>query len=90
MRLIDADKIEWEFKCISKEEIDEMPTVKAIPIEWIRNKIAVNMYLWEEGRDKMFIEEGVTKIVSYSLTAQALSELLDWWEKENAGILQRD
>lgn len=33
MRLIDADKIYWEYKCISKEEIDDEPTVKAIPIE---------------------------------------------------------
>ena len=31
MRLIDADKIEWEYKCISKEEIDEEKTVNAIP-----------------------------------------------------------
>lgn len=37
MRLIDADKIHWEYKCISKEEIDDEPTVKAIPIEWIIN-----------------------------------------------------
>ena len=31
MRLIDAEKIEWEYKCISKEEIEEEPTVIAIP-----------------------------------------------------------
>lgn len=59
------------------------PYKEAIPIECIKNKIAVNMHLWEEGKDKMFIENGVVEIVSYSLTAQVLSQLLDWWEKEN-------
>ena len=39
MRLIDADKIRWEYKCISKEEIDDAPTVKAIPIETIKKEI---------------------------------------------------
>ena len=40
MRLIDADAIPWfveEVGVITKEEIDEMPTVEAIPIEWIAN-----------------------------------------------------
>lgn len=50
MRLIDADKLlkqlEWldidDFILYEevKEDIDESPTVKAIPIEWIRNYVS--------------------------------------------------
>lgn len=42
MRLINTDDIPWnvdgvgEIPVITKEEIDAMPTVGAIPIEWIR------------------------------------------------------
>ena len=41
-RLIDADSIPWfvegvgDIPVITKEEIDDMPTVQAIPIEWFR------------------------------------------------------
>lgn len=59
---------------------------EVIPVEYIKNKIAVNMHLWEEGKDKMFIENGVVEVVSYSLTAQTLSKLLELWEKENEGV----
>lgn len=67
----------------SENRIKNAPTVKAIPIEWIKNKIAVSVHLWEEGKDEMFIEDGVAKIVSYSLTAQVLSQMLELWEAEN-------
>jgi hypothetical protein len=74
------------YECVQEAFIQEMkkhPKKDAIPIEWIKNKIAVNVHLWEEGKEKMFIEDGAAKIVSYSLTAQALTQLLEWWEKEN-------
>jgi len=41
-RLIDADSITWdvdgvgEIPVITKEEIDAMPTVEAVPVEFIR------------------------------------------------------
>lgn len=44
-RLIDADAISWELvdvgyiPVITKDEIDELPTVDAIPIEWIKEVI---------------------------------------------------
>lgn len=56
---------------------------EAIPIEWIKNKIAVNEHLWEDGKEKMFVEGSIYKIVSYSLTAQTLCQLLELWEAEN-------
>jgi hypothetical protein len=42
MRLIDADAIEWKSPAVGivhKSGIDAMPTVEAIPIEWL-NRIA--------------------------------------------------
>lgn len=47
MRLIDADSIPWfvegvgDIPVVTKEEIDNMPTVDAIPIEWIQKKIQI-------------------------------------------------
>lgn len=44
-RLIDADSIPWEvdgvgeIPVITKEEIDEMPTVDAVPVEYILKQI---------------------------------------------------
>lgn len=44
-RLIDADSIPWdvegvgEIPVITKEEIDEMPTVDAVPLKWIIRRI---------------------------------------------------
>lgn len=66
----------WDVQCA--------PEVKAIPIEWIKNIINTNIYLWEQDKERMFVDQGVVKVVNYSITAQILSELIDRWEKENA------
>lgn len=98
MRLIDADKLRIKCHTVndlqpdkfvvsrmmvSSEAIDTEPTVKAVPIEWIKNIISANKYLWEKSKERMFIDQGVVTIVNYSLTAQILSELIDRWEREN-------
>lgn len=50
MRLIDADAIPWdvegvgEIPVITKEEIDEMPTVDAVPVEWIEVDIEASAF----------------------------------------------
>ena len=90
MRLIDLDEIEY-FTLVDKDGIprykieigDGLPIVNAIPVEWIKNIINANRYLWEKHKEKMFIDQGVVTIVNYSLTAQILSELIDRWEKEH-------
>ena len=45
-RLIDADVIPWDkaahvegFQTVRKMAVDNMPTVDAIPVEWIKNYI---------------------------------------------------
>ena len=65
------------------DAVELEPEVKAIPIEWIKNIINANIYLWEQNKERMFVDQGVVNIVNYSITAQILSELIDRWEKEN-------
>ena len=98
MRLIDADKLRIKCHTVndlqpdkfvvsrmmvSSEVIDAEPTVEAIPIEYIKNIINANLYLWEQTKERMFIDQGVVRVINYSMTAQILSELIDRWEKEN-------
>ena len=51
MRLIDADSIPWdvegvgEIPVITKEEIEAMPVVEAIPIEWIEKYLRNYRYM---------------------------------------------
>lgn len=71
MRLIDADKIHWEYKCISKEEIDDEPTVKAIPVEFIE-KWVEKFYKVINGK-KYYNGDGYDTVW----------DLLEDWEKEN-------
>lgn len=63
--------------------VEEQPTVKAIPIEWIKNIINANIYLWEQNKERMFIDQGLMQVANYSITAQVLTELIERWEKEN-------
>ena len=91
MKLIDKEKIRYtdlaEGRCPDgvyvawKDWIDKIPTVDAIPVQWLKDIIATNVHLWEEGKERMFVDQGVVTVISYSLTAQVLSELLDRWEK---------
>lgn len=92
MRLIDADRLlkpgftdmfdePVEMAMFSRYAIESQPTVKAIPIEYIQNIITWHIHLWEDGKDKMFITENVVQVVSHSMIAQVLSQLLEIWEK---------
>ena len=76
MRLIDADKIEWEYKCISKEEIDEQPTIRAIPIKWLKNKSKdlADTY-WNNVRNKLVLDMKDLPLV--------MDLIVEEWEKEN-------
>lgn len=60
-RLIDADSIPWlvegvgEIPVITKEEIEAMPVVEAIPIEWIENYL--RNYRYMAPIEKLFVRE---------------------------------
>lgn len=59
-RLIDADSIPWlvegvgEIPVITKEEIDQMPTVDAIPIEFIRSEIKNSKGFYNSSLRRLF------------------------------------
>ena len=80
MRLIDANKIRYSdlsdgkvpdgLWCTWKERIDAMPTVNAIPIEWIKEW---RKHKWLSNKP---IEERIVMAMGVRL-------MLEDWEKEN-------
>lgn len=84
MRLIDADALNirdispsyWSHVLgVEKEEIDDAPTVNAIPVEWIQEKIDV-------------LERDIGSDLPASVTLAQLHELIslkrlitDWWKE---------
>ncbi len=76
-RLVDADKIRYSdlsdglvpegVWCTWKDRIDDMPTVEAIPIEWIKSWAMKN---WVK-----------SKKCEFDIIASKLID--DWMEKEN-------
>ena len=91
MRLIDADKLDelvgepFE-KFLRRLDLFCPPTINAIPLEWIKTIINTNRYLWEQNKERMFVDHGVVKVVNYSITAQILSELIERWKRESGNI----
>lgn len=81
MRLIDADKLIYSeytnmfdeqivFDTVTKARVDSMPTIEAIPIEWIKKEIGCSMEVVRDG--------------DYDYTyASCILQLLERWEKEN-------
>lgn len=77
MRLIDADKLPISFDghtvSVWKNDIDNAPTVEAIPVEWIKNY-----------RDFMRNKEKGEWLGQFELNvAYGLDIMLGIWEKEN-------
>lgn len=67
MRLIDAEIFEDRY-IIGKEEIENAPTVQAIPIEWMKN-YARKICTDDDGR--------------YNSKAYGIDRMIYDWEKEN-------
>lgn len=88
MRLIDADKIDWEYKCISKEEINEQPIVEAIPIKWLHSVMErqIIFAMESEMEGTTTVKDGVIHCVSGALACQVLANVIKLWEKENADL----
>lgn len=64
MRLIDADVIPWdvegvgEIPVITREEIDDMPTVEAIPVSYFASELAeIKLILKRKDISKTYREE---------------------------------
>ena len=90
MRLIDADKLKHHFyvlRYVHSYDIDNAPTVKAIPIEQLLNilpqyddYIHTKTYPYNETMEDIYskgYEEG------WNACLKHIKEELDYWEKEN-------
>lgn len=82
MRLIDADKIDYimeddenpsSFDYVRRSHIADEPTVKAIPIEWMKK--------WHKEEDRR-IGDGWTHVEHL----HSFSRMVADWEKENEDI----
>ena len=66
-------------------DIEDQPTVKAIPIEWLlsimRKQIIFAMESEMEGTTT--VKDGVIHCVSGALACQVLANVIELWEKEN-------
>ena len=90
MRLIDADKLRINCFCIDKicvdaRTIENAPTVKAIPVEWLHSimerQIIFAMNSEMEGTTT--VKDGFIHCVSGALACQVLANVIELWEKEN-------
>ena len=63
MRPIDADAIPWFVEgvrvipVVTKEEVDEMPTVEAIPVEWLKKRYGTETYFKKAKAAQMIISD---------------------------------
>ena len=90
-RLIDANNLYADYivtstttntlchRYISKEQVENAPTVEAIPIEWIKKYIVDNT----KTIDDLKYEVGANPVNYYIYPQQITKMLTAWWEKEN-------
>lgn len=89
MRLIDADELKVNCVCLNAfcvdgRTIENAPTVNAIPIEWIEERLKRAIaFRHSKAEGKVIVNECVVEVVSASFTANVLFNLLVAWEKEN-------
>ena len=106
MRIIDGDvlfkNLEWLDEYDSyvfhnvKINIDETPTVDAIPIEWLKNKISQYETETLNLRDRSYYKTNLGEVYTHSLTTSEVeclndlrrkssyySTILEEWESEN-------
>lgn len=85
MRLVNADKLEpsetyigGEFvRFVYMDDIDEMPTVKAIPIDWLKEYLKP----FEEFCEKL--SEDTRENSGAMWVVDIINTMLEVWEKEN-------
>ena len=70
IRLIDAEKINFKWIngtiCVEPKDIEKMPTVKAVPVDWLKEYYPTKQVYGTE---------------QYFRTAYAVQEILDEWER---------
>lgn len=92
MRLIDADKIVYfcgttksKHDPVTRGKIEKMPTVKAIPIEWLHSIMERQLIfaMESEMEGTTTVKDGVIHCVSGALACQVLANVIKLWEKEH-------
>ena len=89
MRFIDADKLKQELKVnglgYQYYMLDNAPTVKAIPIEWLHSIMERQLIfaMKSEMEGTTTVKDGVIHCVSGALACQVLENVIELWEKEN-------
>lgn len=84
MKLIDADAIPWfvegigDIPVITREEIDEMPTVEAIPEGWIIAYIKAKM---DKVADMVKADGNEHEMGMEIVEATAINKMLTAWEE---------
>jgi hypothetical protein len=97
-KLIDSNNIEYHKVWIEtsiegqhdgcimayKNQIDGLPIVNAIPVEWIKDRLQKAVDFTHSKAEGKFIDNGcVVSVVSANFTANVLMSLLEDWENEN-------
>lgn len=92
MRLIDIEKIN-PMRCPQSIRemrmwFNEMPTVKAIPIEWLHSIMERQLIfaMKSEMEGTTTVQDGVIHCISGALACQVLANVIELWEKENETI----
>ncbi len=93
MRLVEADKIDFKpfidpFEIPGAEEaVKQAPTVQAIPVEWIEERIraGVNFALNDPREGTIEEHNGILHCFSGALSAQILMNIIKFWREENEG-----
>lgn len=84
MRLIDAEKLEkalvgrLPYQYVTDTVIKKMPTVDAIPIEWLKENLIGTEFHFGKGVDNTLAGEIVWQMI------------VDWWHEDNGDEWWRD
>lgn len=75
----------YHYVDVIKEDINNAPTVEAIPIEWLHSIMKKQLiFAMESEMDgTTTVQDGVIHCVSGALACQVLANVIALWEKEN-------
>ena len=81
----DMQRMIWRTIRDCESAVEEQPTVKAIPIEWLHSIMErqIIFAMESEMEGTTTVKDGVIHCVSGALACQVLANVIKLWEKEN-------
>lgn len=86
----DTDMQKWDSGCwirykMFENVIEKLPTVEAIPIEWLHSIMEKQLIfaMNSEMEGTTTVQDGVIHCISGALACQVLVNVIELWEKEN-------